>query len=75
MGGAAVSDLQTHINRVRHHRQPRQIQDPWREEGVVQNDAAESRSAARFDRGEYVKINGHRHDADEVPDLADVVDL
>ena len=65
MGGAAVSDLQTHIDRVRHHRQPRA--------GVVQNDAAESRSAARFDRGEYVKINGHWHDADEVPALEDTL--
>lgn len=45
------------------------------DEGVVANDREESRSAARFDQTTYVRINGHLYDANEVPDLADVVDL
>ena len=47
-----MADQQQHAARWQHHRQPRQIQDPWREEGVVQNDRDEARSAARYDRGD-----------------------
>jgi hypothetical protein len=35
----------------------------------------EWRSAALFDRTEYVRVGGQWMDADRVPDLADVADL
>ena len=51
------------------------MQDPWREEGVVQNDGAERARAlheSREDSTDWVKINGVWYRADEVPDRKDV---
>lgn len=53
----------------------KRIQDPWRAEGTTQNDAAEAHAAAQYDNADYVSVGGQWHDADAVPDLADVADL
>lgn len=42
---------------------------------LADQEAAARYEADRYDTAEYVRVGGILRDADEVPDLADVVDL